>query len=656
VTGLKVDHGRGRGQPGEPGGPGQAGPGRRGRLPWPGRSRWLRRLTVSLPVRLATARPFAARARLAPGWRRHRLFVIVAAIALLPRVLAALAFRPALFTADSFGYLLEGVHPALGQTRPAGYPVLLWLLAPFHSLLLVTTVQHLMGVATAAIVYAVLRHWGLPAWAAVLAAAPTLFDSRQIMLESAIWPDTLYGLLALGAVALLLTRRTPARWQCAAAGLLLAWCALVRGNGPAVMAPVLAFLLIRRVGWRAVTAGVAAFALPVLGYMTIFYSHYGTFNTTTSDGLFLWSRTLSFANCAVIRPPAGLRPLCPAQQSPYLAAPAPAWSLSALLHEPSPAQYLWQPQVWWRHDAQPGINARNNALAMRFALDAVRAQPGAYAATVAKEVLLTFLATDRSTTFRTMHFTAQPDVRFLPPYYLRDLRLYAHTGSNSHPVQPYAYFLELYQLPVYFPGIVFLLVLAAGLAGVLRRWRSWGGPAALPWAAAALGIVVPVAVHEYHYRYAITAVPLACLAAGLAWSRAAAPSGRTGWAAVLAGAGRDRAAAGGGGRAGATGAGRPGSTAALAGEREPGGQAGDGHHGHHVAVAEPGRGHRHDEERHGDRPGQQDQAAAAPPAGGEAAQPRQQDQPEQGARQVHHPLVAAQEGGEGPPGAGLGEP
>jgi hypothetical protein len=647
VTGLKVDHGRGRGQPGEPGGPGQAGPGRRGRLPWPGPSRWLRRL----PARLATAHPFAARARLGPGWRRHRLFVIVAAIALLPRVLAALAFRPALFTADSFGYLLEGVHPALGQTRPAGYPVLLWLLAPFHSLLLVTTVQHLMGVATAAIGYAVLRHWGLPAWAATAAAAPTLFDSRQIMLESAIWPDTLFGLLALGAVALLLTRRTPAVWQCAAAGLLLAWCALVRGNGPAIMAPVLAFLLIRRVGWRAVTATAAAFALPVLGYMTIFYSHYGTFNTTSSDGFFLWSRTQSFANCAVIKPPADLRPLCPGQQSPHPT--APAWSVSALLHEPSPAQYLWQPQVWWRHDAQPGINARNNTLAMQFALAAVRAQPGAYAATVAKEVLLTFLATDRATTFRTMHFTAQPDVRVLPPYYLRDLQLYAHTGSNSHPVQPYAYFLELYQLPVYFPGIVFLLVVAAGLAGVARRWRQWGGPAALPWAAAALGIVIPVALHEYHYRYAITAVPLACVAAGLAWSRAAAPLGR---AAVPAGAARDRAAAGGGGRAGVTGAGQPRSTAVLAGEREPGGQAGDRHHGHHVAIAEPGSGHRHDQQCHGDRPGQQDRAAAAPPAGREAAQPGQQDQPEQGAGQVRHPLIGAQEGGERLPGAGLAEP
>ena len=105
------------------------------------------------------------------------------------------AARPALFTADSFGYLISGVNPAPGQIRPAGYPFLLWL-APFHSLLLVTSLQHLMGIGTAVIGYAVLRHWGLPAWAATAAATPSLFDSRQIMLESAIWPDTPYGLPA----------------------------------------------------------------------------------------------------------------------------------------------------------------------------------------------------------------------------------------------------------------------------------------------------------------------------------------------------------------------------------------------------------------------------------------------------------------------------
>ena len=76
-----------------------------------------------------------------------------------------------------------------------------------------------------------------------------------------------------------------------------------------------------------------------------------------------------------------------------------------------------------------------------------------------------------------------------------------------------------YQLPVWFPGVALFVVMVVGLVGVGRQWRRWGGPAALPWTVAAIGLVVPIALAQYLYRYAITAVPLACLAAGLAFAR-----------------------------------------------------------------------------------------------------------------------------------------
>jgi hypothetical protein len=195
-----------------------------------------------------------------------------------------------------------------------------------------------------------------------------------------------------------------------------------------------------------------------------------------------------------------------------------------MLGSPTPAAYLWAPGAWWRKDAHPGFNAANNGLALHFALDAIRAQPAGYARTVASGVMLTFLATDRTLNVRQLHFTPVPDVVRLDRSQRRHLAAYGHVGSDTHPVEPYAYFLYLYQEPVYFPGIVFGLVLAAGLAGAVRQWRRGGGPPALPWAVAALGIVVPVAVHEYHYRYAITVIPVACLAAGLAFARPAAPT------------------------------------------------------------------------------------------------------------------------------------
>jgi len=470
--------------------------------------------------------PLAARVRAAASgltpaalWRNHRLFTIVACVSLIPRVIAALGFKPALLIQDSFSYLQEGNHLNLGQLRPAGYPIMLRVLEPFHSLLLVTTLQHLMGIGIGAIIYAVLRTRGLPAWGATLAAAPTLFDSRQIWLESSILPDTLFTLVLMIAVAILLVWPKPTIWQAVIVGLLVAWASIIRGNGAPVFVIILAFLLIQRVGWKVFTACLAAFAVPLLGYMLWFFADYGQFNITNSTGMFLWSRTMSFANCAIIKPPADLLPLCPDAQPHHPTSPAPAWSVSALLNERSPADYLWAPGAWYRHDAHPGINAYNNKLATQFAERAILAQPLDYLKTVGKEVFLTFFATDRSESYLSDHFTVAPHVTTLAPYMKSYEYRYAHTTSNTHVVQPWAYFMFLYQMPVWFPGVVFCAVMVAGLVLLIRRWRGLGVYAGLAWGVAVVNLVVPIAAVELDYRYALSAVPFACLALGLACIR-----------------------------------------------------------------------------------------------------------------------------------------
>jgi hypothetical protein len=100
---------------------------------------------------------------------------------------------------------------------------------------------------------------------------------------------------------------------------------------------------------------------------------------------------------------------------------------------------------------------------------------------------------------------------------------YAHTTANTHVVQPWAFFMFLYQEPVWFPGWVFFFVMAAGLVMAIRRLRGWGKYAALAWGVAAVNLVVPIAAHELDYRYALSAVPFACLALGLACIRKPAP-------------------------------------------------------------------------------------------------------------------------------------
>ncbi len=494
-------------EPGQPAEPGTA----RHTSPGPGRGG---------PAALRSAARRAA-ATAAPGklWRDHRLFIIVAAVSVLPRVLAALAYRPAMLTADSFLYMQEAAKGTLGELRPSGYSLFLYVLQHFpHPLLAVTTTQHLLGIAIAALVYGLLRQRGLPAWGATLAAFPTLFDAREIALESYILPDTVYTIVILVTVALLITWRTPRLWQCLLAGLLMAYVTVLRGNGLPLAVVVGLYLLIRRVGWRAFTAGAAAFVVPVLGYVLAFHSTYGKFNITNSDGIFLWSRTTTFANCAIIKPPPNLVPLCP-NRSTKPPAKAPAWSITALFDSRSPTSRLWSSKAWWRHDAHPGINAYNNKLGMDFALDAIKAQPISYVRVTAEDVLMTFIKNDRPHTLLTLGFTTVPHVPVLPSYYIHDINEYAGTTSNTHIVQPWAYFLFLYQEPVYFPGFVFFAAVVTGLVGVIRRRREWGGAAALPWVLAALSLLLPAMLTQALYRYALTAVPLACLAAGLAFVR-----------------------------------------------------------------------------------------------------------------------------------------
>jgi hypothetical protein len=318
-------------------------------------------------------------------------------------------------------------------------------------------------------------------------------------------------------------RPKPSIWDAVIVGLLVAYASVIRGNGAPVFVVVIAFMLIRHVGWRVITACVAAFAVPLIGYGLWFYADFGQFNITNSSGLFLWSRTMSFANCSIIKPPADLVPLCPENQPHYQAGPAPAWSIDWVMNERTPAQYLWDPGVWYQHDAHPGVNAYNDKLGMEFAERAILAQPLDYLKTVGEGVLLTFVSTDRPNDYLSDHFTVAPHVSTLAQWMKHDEYKYAHTAENTHPHQPWAYLMFWYQAPVWFPGWLFLAVFLFGLGALIKRWRGWGVYAALPWSVGVVNLVVPIAAHELDYRYALSAVPFACLALALALNKAPAP-------------------------------------------------------------------------------------------------------------------------------------
>jgi hypothetical protein len=461
---------------------------------------------------------------------RHRLFSAALVLAAVPRVIAMLGYQPAiLFKLDTYDYLWDAAHLQPNVVNPNGYSLFLWLLKPAHSLALVAGVQHVLGLASAVAVYAVMRRFGAPAWTGTLAAVTLLFDPATFLSEQLIMADLLAMVLMIMAFAVLLLRDQPSVPRVAVAGLLLGASAVVRPTTLPLIFFFGVYLLLRRAGWRRVLSVLAGGVLPVAAYLCWFAAAHGSFNLSNSNGLFLWSRTMSFANCSVIKPPADLVALCPAEQPRQRAIGAAAPRLL-------PKVYLWDHSAWlWRGEPSTGVvpdvaafTPANNQRALRFAVKAIEAQPLSYARAVAKDVATPLISRDvfpfpgpvqpRLTDMATVNRA----------YALAAVQ--AYTGSTAgigpylgHPlgtrlVEPYAHLLRGYQKVIFVPGPLCALVVALGLAGIVLPRRRVGA-AVLLWVSAVVTIVLPIAEHEYTYRYVIPSLPLACMAAALAWTR-----------------------------------------------------------------------------------------------------------------------------------------
>lgn len=460
---------------------------------------------------------------------RNWAFGTALALGLAVRVITMLAFPPAIwFGGDSASYLSSALRLTPGTSRQSGYGILLFALRPAHSFLVVTGIQHLMGVAIAVMIYAVLRRYGLPRWGATLAALPVLLDAYQIQLEQEILPDAAFGFLAVAALTLLLWWRDGRPlWASAAAALLLGCAATMWPVGLPLLILVVIYLILRRTGWRALTAAVAAGALPLVMYLGWFDSAYHRVAFNFSDGVFLWSRTMTFADCAIIKPPADEAKLCPRVP---------------VARRPAASIFIWEKNS--PLDSLPGgkFSPGKNALAMNFAVRAITAQPGAYVKDVLDDFALTFswnrpphpsaLYRDRyQFSYATSNWAGPGTARSLA----REQRRY--TGGSlaaTRATAPFAGWMRFYQRFGYVRGTMLAAVLLIGLASIARSWTrggpgqrrsrgsrdgwdGWGGPALLPWATAMTMLLIPNVTADFSERYVVPALPVACLAAAFAF-------------------------------------------------------------------------------------------------------------------------------------------
>jgi hypothetical protein len=311
----------------------------------------------------------------------------VLAIALVLRVAAGVAYRPALMWDDSWEYVSMAWHaaplPDFAPDHPSGYPAILWVLSVFgHHLWLIAVVQHLAGLAVGLLAYWLLRRLGVGRALATAGAAVVLLDGYAIALEQYVLSETFFGLAMVGCAAAAIRARsadTPSAGWWVLSGGLLAGAATIRSAALFAVPVWIVFLLVSRPGLRRASLSVAALALPLLAYCALHAADGLGFGMTQAGGWLLYGRVGAIVDCPKMHLTAQTAPLCR-----YPAPPGPDFG--------SPGDYIFSPKspaviLYTDLYTDP---PRSNPVLKRFALEAIRANPGGYAKAVADDFLAYF--------------------------------------------------------------------------------------------------------------------------------------------------------------------------------------------------------------------------------------------------------------------------
>jgi hypothetical protein len=456
---------------------------------------------------------------MAPGstaralWRSERPFLIALAGGVVVRALAMVAFPPAFVFSDGPYYLALVDHLVPLDDRTSGYGFLLIALSWFsRGVWLVALVQHLLGLVTAVLIYALLRRRAVRPRIAMLATLPVLYDGMELSLEHSVLTDVVFDLLIVLAVVVLAWRPAPRVTGAALAGVLLGLSACVRVVGePVVIAGVL-FCVFAAVGIRAKVLTALAlcitFAVPLVAYASWYHRTHGIYAMTESSGRALYMRTTSFADCSRFTVPSYEQRLCPTEP---------------VGQRPDPTFYGWHdPDKNHGLEPPPGVSV--NQAYRDFAMRAIRAQPLDYAEVVTRDAAMSFFPLrldafgyDTAHKWSFGYYVSYDSSPWNRPAYA------AHGGQQLTRIEPFAYLMAGYGYVVVTYGPLLLAMLALVVVGLTRRRpRAPAGMRSLAFLATALGMGLawaPDVTAEFTWRYQLPSIVLVPVGAALAWTR-----------------------------------------------------------------------------------------------------------------------------------------
>jgi hypothetical protein len=448
--------------------------------------------------------------------RAHWLFAAFLTAGFALRVVAFLAYRPALFSPDARLYFQTSEKLEPSPLWPIAYPAFLRFLGAVGDLWTIPFAQHLLGLVVALLLYALLRRLDVRPTFAALATLPLLLDAYWLNVEEYVLSEAIFGLFLVGGIAALLWNRPLGVGAAALSAALFMGAALTRVVGILAFLPALIGLVL--LTWNLTTrariyrllafGGVAATLLG--GYALWFHSLYGSYSIAGSTGRRIYARVAPWVDCSKFEVPAVERPLCPTQ--PIGSRPRPyelVWS------ESSPISQL-----------DPPAGTTRNALAASFSRRAIVNEPMAYAKAVGADFLRAFAPTKStsSQTHRAEQWRFQ--TKFPIPGYPRSWsssppQRYGH-GRHGEVNESLASFLRTYQRFGYAPGPLLALGVLAALAALLGLGGA--GSSRLRWPAflfAGVALAVcfgSVILVAFSWRYQLPQVLLLPAAAVLGFS------------------------------------------------------------------------------------------------------------------------------------------